>query len=74
MARRISVTVKPNARSAEFRRLSETDYRASVREPAHEGKANAALIELIAHHFGVPKSMITIVRGHTSRRKIIELL
>lgn len=74
MARRISVTVKPNARSAAITRLSATEYRVTVREPAHEGSANEGLIDLLARHFVVPRSKIAIVRGHTSRRKIIELL
>lgn len=73
MPRRISVTVKPNSRSAAVTQLSEIEYRAAVREPAHDGKANQALLGLLARHFGVPKSKITIVRGHASRRKIIEL-
>jgi uncharacterized protein (TIGR00251 family) len=73
MARRISVTVKPNARSAALAKLTETEYRAAVREPARNGKANAAVIDLVARYFGLPKSQILIVRGHSSRRKVVEL-
>jgi uncharacterized protein (TIGR00251 family) len=73
MARRISVTVQPNSKSVTITKLNEREYRATVREPARDGKANLAVIELIARYFAVPKSRITIIRGHTSRRKIIEL-
>jgi uncharacterized protein (TIGR00251 family) len=73
MARRISVTVKPNARLAAITQLSEVEFHAAIREPARDGKANLALVDLLARHFDVPKSSITIVRGHASRRKIIEL-
>lgn len=72
MARRISVTVKPNSRSAALAKLSETENRAAFCEPARDGKANAALIGLVARYFNLPKSKILIVRGHSSRRKVLE--
>ena len=73
MARRISVTVKPNARSAAITQVSEGEFRVAICEPARDGKANLALVDLLARHFDVPKSSVTIIRGHASRRKIIEL-
>ena len=73
MARRISVTVKPNARSAAITRVSEVEFRVAIREPARDGKANLALVDLLARHFDIPKSSVTIVRGHAARKKIIEL-
>jgi uncharacterized protein (TIGR00251 family) len=73
MPRRISITIKPNARSAQITALSAVEYRATVREPAHDGQANEALLKLLSHYFGVPKSKIRIVHGHTSRRKIVDL-
>ena len=73
MARRISVTVKPNARKSLIAKLSETDYRVSVHAPAQDGEANRVLIELIAQHFDVPKTKIRIVHGHSSRRKLVEI-
>jgi uncharacterized protein len=73
MARRISVTVQPNSRSVTLKKISESEFRAAVREPARDGKANLAVIELLARHFGIPKSTITIFRGHSSRRKIIDV-
>ena len=74
MARRISITVQPNARSVAITKIGESEFRAAVREPARDGKANRELIELLARHFGIAKSAIKIIRGHSSRRKIIELL
>ena len=44
-----------------------------VKAMPHEGKANEAVIELVARHFKVPKSVVTIVTGLTSRNKIIEI-
>ena len=73
MARRISVTVKPDARKSLIAKLSETDYRVSVHAPAQDGEANRVLVELLAQHFDVPKTTIRIVHGHSSRRKLVEI-
>ncbi len=37
------------------------------------GKANKEVIEKLAEYFNVPQSAISILRGHTSRKKIIEV-
>ena len=73
MARRIWVTVKPQARKEEILKLAGGEYRVSVHAPAQEGKANAAVIELLARYFSVTKSAITIVRGASAKRKLIEI-
>lgn len=44
-----------------------------VTAPAIEGRANEALRRLLAKRLGVPRSAITIVRGHHSRDKVIEI-
>lgn len=38
-----------------------------------KGKANKAVIALLADHFNVPKSAITILKGKTSSRKTVEI-
>jgi uncharacterized protein (TIGR00251 family) len=38
-----------------------------------EGRANEALLRLLAKEFGVTPSSIEIVRGHRSREKIIRI-
>jgi uncharacterized protein (TIGR00251 family) len=73
MGRRISVTVKPNARSPSLTQLTANEFRAAVCKPARDGAANRALIELIACHFGVAQSTVKIARGHHSRHKIIDI-
>ncbi len=44
-----------------------------LRQPAHEGKANLALVELIAKHYDVPKSCVKITHGASSRHKLIRI-
>ena len=41
-----------------------------VREPAEDGRANDAVI---AGHFKVKPRLVTIVHGHASRRKLVEV-
>ena len=38
-----------------------------------KGEANAEMIALLAHHFGVVKSMVRIVIGKTAREKLVEI-
>jgi uncharacterized protein len=73
MARNISVTVKPNTKSAAVTKLTDIDYRVTIRAPAEDGKANRALIELLADYLHVPKSAITIVRGQFARKKLVKI-
>lgn len=44
-----------------------------LKAQAQDGKANAALIRLLARHFGVVQAAITIKRGVTSSRKLIKV-
>lgn len=44
-----------------------------VREPAVEGKANAAVAELLASYFGVPKNNVRLVSDHKSKTKRFEI-
>jgi hypothetical protein len=44
-----------------------------VRAVAEDGKANEAVIALLAKAFGIPKSRLEIARGGTNRHKVIAL-
>ncbi|MGI2257117.1 DUF167 domain-containing protein [Candidatus Cardinium hertigii] len=44
-----------------------------VMAPPEGGKANKAIIALLAQIFGIAKSHITLVRGATARRKIFRI-
>ena len=44
-----------------------------ISAPPVDGKANAALIAFVAKTIGVPKSAVTIIRGATSRGKVIRV-
>ncbi len=44
-----------------------------VNQPPEEGRANKAVIELLAKHFKVKKNAVDIISGETSRNKIVEI-
>lgn len=47
--------------------------KASVEEPAENGRANEALLQLLARTWQLPRSDFAIVAGATSRRKIVHI-
>jgi uncharacterized protein (TIGR00251 family) len=69
---KIQVKVKPNSKTQEVSQEGNS-FAVKVKEPAREGKANLAVIKLLAEHFGVPKSQVSIVSGLRSRTKVIEV-
>ena len=69
---KIQVKVKPNSRSEEVSREGDS-FIVRVKEPPREGKANQAVIKLLAEHFGVPKSRVRILSGFRSKNKVIEV-
>jgi uncharacterized protein (TIGR00251 family) len=44
-----------------------------VRAPPVDGKANAALCRLVAKALGVAPSRVSVVRGQTSRDKVVRV-
>jgi len=73
VARKISLTVKPQAKFEAVNELSANDFKVSVCPAAKDGKANARVIELLAEYFHIAKTNIHIVRGHRARKKLVEI-
>lgn len=71
---KIEIQVKPNARKESIEQLESGAYKISVNASPRDGQANLAVVELLARHFKVPKSSITILRGHSGRKKLVEVL
>lgn len=71
---KVSVTVKPGSKKGP---LVQPDLLGGllvyVREPAQEGKANKAVIEMLAEYYKVPKSLVEVVAGHSSKHKVVEV-
>ncbi len=69
---RLEIKVVPNAK-AERIVPEGPGYKVYLCAPAVDGKANARLIEFLADRCHVRKSAVSIVRGQTSRRKVVEI-
>ncbi len=71
---RVSVRLKPGA---SFNRIINCDESSvlhiAVKARAVENSANEALVALVAKALKIPKSSVSIFRGHTSRTKVIEV-
>jgi uncharacterized protein YggU (UPF0235/DUF167 family) len=67
---RLAVRVTPGARS-EGLEIAEGRLLAKVRAKPEDGKATAAVIDLVAQGLGVAASRVTLLRGATSREKLL---
>jgi uncharacterized protein len=71
--RTIRVKVKPNSRIEELVEQPDGSWEARVKAPPVDGKANAALIALVAAHFGVRKAQVTVKSGASARLKLLQI-
>lgn len=70
----VRATITPNSRKGPLvETLGDGTLRLYVREPAVEGRANKAAIELLARHLGVAKGSVRLTGGATSRFKRFEI-
>lgn len=71
---KVDVRVKPGSKKGSLVQPSLTgELLVYVSEPAVEGRANRAVIEILADYYDVPKSHVRIVGGHKSRNKIVNI-
>jgi uncharacterized protein len=69
----LEVHVQPGASRSAFAGMHGDRVKIRLAAPPLEGKANAALIEFLADHYGVPRRNVVIVSGIKSRRKRIRI-
>lgn len=74
MSKVFTVSVKSGSRKGpKVERGSDVELVVYVREQAVDGKANAAVVRLLADYFNVPKTAVEIIRGHGSKIKFIKI-
>ncbi len=71
---KIKVRVQPGASKNEVQGFQDDVLRIRLTAPPVEGKANKALIALLADLLDVKKSDISIVAGQTGRDKLVEVV
>ena len=67
----IDIKVIPGAKKNRVLEEGGRIVKVYLTAPPVEGKANEALIEFLAGHFGIRKSQIEIIKGLKSRNKVI---
>ncbi len=71
---RLTVRVSPGAgRSQIVGRMADGRLKVRVAAPAEGGRANAALVKLLAERLGVRPQAVVLIAGHGSRDKIVEV-
>lgn len=70
---RVSVKVIPRASRQEVIEQPGAGLKVYLRSAPADGKANDALIKILAHHYKVSRSDIRIVTGKVSRNKMVEI-
>jgi len=69
----LSLHVYPNAARNELAGFSEGVLGVKVSAPPVKGKANKELIAFLAQKLGLSKGDLTIIKGHTSRNKVMAI-
>ena len=69
----LEIHVQPGAKRNEVVGFKEGVLYAKVTALPQKGQANRALLELMAQMLGIPKSAVDIIRGQSSRSKVIAI-
>jgi len=69
----ISVRVHPNAARNEVTGVTDGVWQVRVSAAPVKGKANKELIAFLSRLLDVSKSQIDIIKGHTTRNKVIAI-
>ena len=65
----LSVRAQPGARRNEVRGIQDGTLKVCVTQAPEKGKANKAIVEVLAKWLGVRKSQIELISGETASQK-----
>lgn len=71
---KVFISAKPAAKKDEVVQLDATHFKISVKAPPQDGKANLAVEKVLAEFLGIAPSCVKIIKGHTSKNKIVEII
>jgi uncharacterized protein (TIGR00251 family) len=69
----LRVRVKPNARTSSLEQAQDGSWRALLKSPPVDGRANEELISLVAAHFRCRKAAVVIKAGASGRTKLVKV-
>lgn len=71
---KIRVLVKLKTKTGKIEKMGENNFKIWVKEAPVEGRANQAIVKMVADYFGITPSRVAIISGRTAKNKIIEIL
>ncbi len=74
VSRRVRLRVSPGANSAHVVGRHGEAWKVRVAAPAEGGRANEAVVRLLAETLSLPRDAVTLVSGHGARDKIVQLI
>ncbi len=69
----LTIIAKPKKKQEKVVQIDQNTYAVSVKEPPVDGRANDAIIKSLAKYFSISPSQISLISGHTSKIKKIEV-
>jgi uncharacterized protein (TIGR00251 family) len=69
----LSIRIQPRASKNEIAWMENGGLKIRLTSPPVDGAANEALIRFLADTLSITRSQVEIVRGHTSRDKIVRI-
>lgn len=69
----LNLYVQPGAKHTEAAGMHADALKIRLAAAPVEGKANAALLEFLAHAFDVPLRQVGLKQGEHSRRKVVQI-
>jgi len=69
----LTIKVMPRSKQNEIVGIEGDAIKIRLTAPALEGRANEALVRFLAERLGVARGQIVIVRGETSRSKVVRV-
>jgi uncharacterized protein (TIGR00251 family) len=70
---RLRLRVSPGSRRTELAGRHGDAWKVRVAAPPEGGRANDAVLELLAERLGLPRRALSIVSGHRARDKVVEM-
>lgn len=70
----LSVYIQPNASETAIIGLHDSKLKIKIATPPTDGKANKTLCRFIAEQFSVPMKNVTILKGESSRTKVLKIV
>lgn len=70
----IKVKVLPESKKVEIIKKAEDRFEIKIKAKPEKGLANKEVMKVLSEYFKTPETKIRLIKGHTQRNKIFEIL